>query len=126
MGFIAQNVTIAAYKFIPGAFFLGGITVPVFTILLGLLAALYFERGETLSPLQQAKLLTKIGAVLRKPEHVLEIKNQGSSLFDKLKAKNFRIKPEEAQADIEDYRGAESNLVKSFLMPLFNTSENGK
>lgn len=95
LGFVAQHATVALYKLIPGAWLLGAITVPAFTILLGYVATLYFELGTTISQREQLRLLGQIRVVLKDKELSKNMKSVGSIVADEIKSRGYRLKAED-------------------------------
>jgi uncharacterized protein (DUF697 family) len=76
-GQLAQHFTILLYKLIPGAWGLGAITVPVYTILLGYLVAIYFERGRAAGRAERSRALRALRLAFRDEKIRSEIKDIG-------------------------------------------------
>ncbi len=111
LGMLAQSTTIALYKLIPGAFMLGSVTVPAFTILIGFLAVLYFESGRTLTVKKQAAVMTKIGAMLSDRAVLNEIKVAGAGLFQELKARRFKVTPTAFREILQNVKSEDSAIA---------------
>ncbi|MBD0344527.1 MAG: NERD domain-containing protein [Coleofasciculus sp. Co-bin14] len=94
-GFFAQHATVLAYKLIPGAWGLGAITVPVFTVFLGLMMSLYFENGYFPDKSEQKQLFKSVQTALTDKELLAQMKTLGSVLVQEIQAKGYRIKPED-------------------------------
>jgi uncharacterized protein (DUF697 family) len=95
LGLFAQHATVLAYKMIPGAWGLGAITVPAFTIFLGAMMSLYFEKGEFPDKSEQKQLFKGVKTALTDKELLEKMKNMGSVLAQDIKAKGYRVKPED-------------------------------
>ncbi len=98
LGLVAQHATVLAYKLIPGAWGLGAITVPVFTVFLGLMMSLYFENGYFPDRSEQKRLFKSVQTALTDKELLAKMKTLGSLLVQEIKAKGYRIKPEDMRA----------------------------
>jgi uncharacterized protein (DUF697 family) len=95
MGFLAQHGTVLLYKLIPGAWGLGAITVPAFTIALGWAAAKYFEQGSAPSREEQKQVLKRSLALVKDAEIRDQMKDLGATLVKEVKARKYRVAPED-------------------------------
>lgn len=101
-GFAAQHATVALYKLIPGLTFgLGPFTVFGFTVLLGAMTALFYERGRAASNAERRVLLGGIKSLLRDRTFAQEIKDMGTEAFSTFKANGSKTRPEDFKAVID-------------------------
>lgn len=116
MGFLAQHGTVLLYKLIPGAWGLGAITVPAFTIALGWAAARYFEQGAAPSRAEQKQVLKRSLALVKDAAIRDQMKNLGSTLVGEVKARKYRVTAEDVKEILgrlgQDGRGLGEQIQK--------------
>lgn len=101
-GFAAQHATVALYKLIPGLTFgLGPFTVFGFTVLLGAVTALFYERGRTASKAERSAMLSGIKTLLRDRTFAQEVKDVGLEAFSIFKANGFKTRPEDFKTVVD-------------------------
>lgn len=98
-GFAAQHATVALYKLVPGLTFgLGPFTVFGFTVLLGAMTALFYERGTMPGKAEQKAVMNGIRTLLRNPALAAEIREIGKAVATEFRAQGFKTRPEDLQA----------------------------
>ena len=117
LGLFAQHATVLAYKMIPGAWGLGAITVPAFTIFLGAMMSIYFEKGDFPDKSEQKQLFKGVKTALTDKELLEKMKTMGSVLAQEIKAKGYRVKPEDMR-EIFDKNGNRGNAIGERLAQL--------
>jgi uncharacterized protein (DUF697 family) len=117
LGLFAQHATVLAYKMIPGAWGLGAITVPAFTIFLGAMMSIYFEKGDFPDKSEQKQLFKGVKTALTDKELLEKMKTMGSVLAQEIKAKGYRVKPEDMR-EIFDKNGDRGNAIGERLAQL--------
>lgn len=91
-GFLAQHGTILLYKLIPGAWGLGAITVPVYTILLGYLAALYFERGSVPTKAERSNVRAALRHAFTDDRIREQVREIGGYLVDEYRSRRKALR----------------------------------
>lgn len=98
-GFAAQHATVAMYKFLPGLNFgLGPFTVFGFTVLLGAVTAMFYERGQMPDKAEQKAVLNGLRALLKDRAFATEIKDLGSAVGAEFKARGYKTRPDDLKA----------------------------
>ena len=98
-GFAAQHATVALYKLIPGLTFgLGPFTVFGFTVLLGAMTAMFYERGRMPDKAEQKEVINGVKNLLKDKAFAAEIKDMGTSVAAEFKSRGYRTRTEDLQA----------------------------
>ncbi|KEF33376.1 hypothetical protein RDMS_12760 [Deinococcus sp. RL] len=98
-GFAAQHATVALYKLVPGLTFgLGPFTVFGFTVLLGAMTAMFYERGRMPGKSEQRAVMNGIRTLLKDKALAADIRDIGTSVAAEFKTRGYKTRPEDFQA----------------------------
>lgn len=101
-GFAAQHLTVAMYKFVPGfTFGLGPFTVFGFTVLLGYVTAMFYERNRMPDRSEQKAALKGIQSLLKDQAFATEVKELGRAVGAEFKARGYKTRPDDLKAMFE-------------------------
>lgn len=120
LGFLAQHGTVLLYKLIPGAWGLGAMTVPAYTVALGWAAARYFEQGNAPTRAEQVQVFRRAVSALRDPEVFQQFKQMGATLVTEIKARHYRVSGEEINDILATIRSGAGDLgerLRDLLAP---------
>ncbi len=125
LGFLAQHGTVLLYKLIPGAWGLGAITVPAYTLVLGWAAARYFEQGDAPNRAEQMQVFKRAVFALRDPEVFQQFKQIGATLVSEIKARHYRVNGDEINDILATIRSGAGDLgerLRELLLPQRDTT----
>lgn len=124
-GFAAQHLTVAMYKFVPGLTFgLGPFTVFGFTVLLGAMTAMFYERGQMPDKAEQKAVMNGVKNLLKDRAFAAEIKEMGTSVAAEFKNRGYRTKSEDLQAVFQTASERARPIGERLERELFKREEN--